>query len=79
MCQIDRDSIAVEVLRDIALDEGRMVAERQRAIDALTLFPATAVAALEYISRKAGLDVLKERAELYVKRIKSGAVLNMSA
>ena len=39
MCQIDRETIAIEVLRDIALDDKRMLAERQRAIDALTLFP----------------------------------------
>jgi hypothetical protein len=79
MCQMDRDSVAIEVLRDIALDDSRMLAERQRAIDALTLFPASAVMTLEYIVRKTDLDFLKDRAKLYIQRIKSGAHLSMSA
>jgi hypothetical protein len=79
MCQMDRDSVAIEVLRDIALDDKRMLAERQRAIDALTLFPASAVITLEYIVRKTDLEVLKNRARLYIQRIKSGAHLSMSA
>ena len=79
MCQMDRDSVAIEVLRDIALDDKRMLAERQRAIDALTLFPASAVMTLEYIVRKTDLMVLKDRARLYIQRIKSGAHLSMSA
>ena len=79
MCQMDRDSVAIEVLRDIALDDSRMLAERQRAIDALTLFPASAVMTLEYIVRKTDLEVLKDRARLYIQRIKSGAHLSMSA
>jgi hypothetical protein len=79
MCQMDRDSVAIEVLRDIALDDKRMLAERQRAIDALTLFPASAVITLEYIVRKTDLMVLKDRARLYIQRIKSGAHLSMSA
>jgi len=78
MCQIDRESIATEVLRDIALDDARMLAERQRAIDALTLFPSSAVTALEYIARKTDLEVLRERSRLYIQRIKSGAHLSMS-
>jgi hypothetical protein len=78
MCQIDRDTVVIEVLRDIALDDTRMLAERQRAIDALTLFPALAVVSLEYIVRKTDLDVLKERSKLYIQRIKSGAHLSMS-
>ena len=56
-----------------------MLAERQRAIDALTLFPASAVMTLEYIVRKTDLEVLKDRARLYIQRIKSGAHLSMSA
>jgi hypothetical protein len=76
---MDRDSVAIEVLRDIALDDKRMLAERQRAIDALTLFPASAVITLEYIVRKTDLMVLKDRARLYIQRIKSGAHLSMSA
>jgi hypothetical protein len=76
---MDRDSVAIEVLRDIALDDKRMLAERQRAIDALTLFPASAVITLEYIVRKTDLMVLKDRARLYIQRIKAGAHLSMSA
>ena len=79
MCQVDRNAVAIEVLRDIALDDSRMVADRQRAIDALTLFHNSSMQALEYIARKIDLDVLKERAKLYIQRIKSGAFLNMSA
>jgi hypothetical protein len=78
MCQIDRDIVAIEVLRDIALDDKRMLAERQRAINALTLFPASAVMTLEYIVRRTDLEVLKERSKLYIQRIKSGAHLSMS-
>ncbi|MEN6446449.1 MAG: hypothetical protein ABFD70_01750 [Syntrophaceae bacterium] len=78
MCEIDRESIAVEVLRDIALDDARMLAERQRAIDALTLFPSSALMTLEYIARKTDLEVLRERSRLYIQRIKSGAHLSMS-
>jgi len=78
MCEIDRESVAVEVLRDIALDDARMLAERQRAIDALTLFPSSALMTLEYIARKTDLEVLRERSRLYIQRIKSGAHLSMS-
>jgi len=78
MCQIDRESVAVEVLRDIAMDDSRMLAERQRAIDALTLFPSSALMTLEYIARKTDLEVLRERSRLYIQRIKSGAHLSMS-
>ena len=79
MCQIDRELIAREVLRDIAMDDNRMVAERQRAIDALTLFQASALETLEHIARKTDLDILKERSKLYIQRIKSGAILNMAS
>ena len=79
MCEIDREQVALEVLRDIALDDGRMLAERQRAVDAITLFHASSVKALEHIARKTDLEVLKERARLYIQRIKSGAHLSMSA
>ncbi|HQP31566.1 MAG TPA: hypothetical protein PLB81_09570 [Deltaproteobacteria bacterium] len=77
--KINKSEIAREVMRDIALDDGRMLAERQRAIDALTLFHAEALPMLEFIVRKADLDVLKERSRLYIQRIKSGAILSMSA
>jgi hypothetical protein len=78
MCETNREQIAQEVMRDIALDDSRMLAERQRAIDALTLFRAEALPILEFIVRKTDLDVLKERSKLYIQRIKSGAVLSMS-
>lgn len=79
MCEVDRTAVAVEVLSEIVLDDGRMIADRQRAIDALTLFHQSSLQALEYIVRKTDLDVLRERAKLYIGRIKSGAFLNMSA
>ena len=76
---MDKQQIAIEVLRDFALDSSAMVTERQRAIDALTIFKTSAVEALEYVFRKTDLDVLKERADLYIKRIKSGAITNLQA
>ncbi len=76
---MDKQKIAIEVLRDFALDSSTMVTERQRAIDALTIFKTSAVEALEYVFRKTDLDVLKERADLYIKRIKSGAITNLQA
>ena len=78
MCNVDREAVAIEVLSEIALDDGRMLAERQRAIDALTLFHASSAQALEYILRKIDLEILKDRAKLYIQRIKSGAFLSMS-
>lgn len=77
MCEVNRIGVAMEVLCEIALDDGRMLAERQRAIDALTLFRES-VNTLEHIARKTDLDVLKQRAGLYVQRIKSGAHISMS-
>jgi hypothetical protein len=79
MSQNDREEIAREVLCGIAMDDSRMVAERQRAIDALTLFQADALKSLEYIVRKTDLDILKERAKLYIHRTKSGAALSMAS
>ena len=76
---MDKQQIAIEVLRDFALDSSAMVTERQRAIDALTIFKTAAVEALEYVFRKTDLNVLKERADLYIKRIKSGATTNLQA
>jgi hypothetical protein len=74
---MDRMKVAMEVLRDCALDSNRMVTERQRAIDALTIFHESAVETLEYILRKTDLAVLKERADLYIKRIKTGMITNL--
>lgn len=76
---MDKQQIAIEVLRDFALDSSTMVTERQRAIDALTIFKTSAVEALEYVFRKTDLNVLKERADLYIKRIKSGTTTNLQA
>jgi hypothetical protein len=70
---------ALNALRDIALDDSRLVAERQRAIDAITLFPEYAVAVFDYIVRKTDLAILKERATLYSKRIKDGTTVNFTA
>ncbi|HHO77377.1 MAG TPA: hypothetical protein ENN05_13250 [Deltaproteobacteria bacterium] len=78
MCEVNKIEVAMEVLCDIAMDDGRMVAERQRAIDALTLFRES-LQTLEHIARKTDLDVLKQRAGLYIQRIKSGAHISMSA
>jgi hypothetical protein len=76
---MDKQQIAIEVLRDFALDSSMMVTERQRAIDALTIFKTSAVEALQYVYRKTDLNVLKERADLYIKRIKSGTTTNLQA
>jgi len=78
MCEFDRNAVAMEVLQDIAMDDRRMLAERQRAIDALTLFHDSSVSVLEHIARKTDLEVLKDRARLYIQRIRSGAFLSMS-
>lgn len=78
MCEVNRIEVAMEVLCDIAMDEGRMLAERQRAIDALTLFRES-LKTLEHIFRRTDLDVLRERAGLYIQRMKSGAHISMSA
>ena len=76
MCEFDRIAVTMEVLCEIAMDGGRMLAERQRAIDALTLFRESHQT-LEYILRKTDLDILKQRAGLYIQRMKSGTHLSM--
>lgn len=78
MCEVNRIEIVLEVLCGIAMDDGRMLAERQRAIDALTLFNES-LETLKLIERKTDLDVLKQRAGLYIQRMKSGAHISMSA
>lgn len=75
---MNNETIAMEVIRDIAMDPGRMLAERQRAIDALTLFRDKAVPALTHIERKTDMNVLKERCRLYIQRIKDGAITSMN-
>jgi hypothetical protein len=78
MCEVNRVEVAMEVLCDIAMDDARMLAERQRAIDALTLFRES-MKTLEHIASRTDLDVLKQRAGLYIQRMKSGAHISMSA
>jgi hypothetical protein len=74
----DKETIAIEVMRDMALDSGRVLVERQRAIDCLTLFREAAIPALQYIERKTDMNVLKERTRLYIQRIKQGASISMT-
>jgi hypothetical protein len=78
MCEFAKIAVTMEVLCEIAMDGGRMLAERQRAIDALTLFRES-LQTMEYISRKTDLDILRQRAGLYIQRMKSGAHISMSA
>ena len=80
MCQEceDHRMIAMQTLLRIAMDNQRMVAERQRAIDALTLFREQALPALDHIARQNTLDILKDRARLYIQRFKSGASMSLS-
>ncbi len=78
MCEFDKIAVTMDVLCEIAMDDGRMLAERQRAVDALTLFRES-LQTLEYIFRKTDLDILKQRAGLYIQRMKSGAHISMSA
>ncbi|HOO46094.1 MAG TPA: hypothetical protein PLM29_07695 [Deltaproteobacteria bacterium] len=75
---MDRNNVAIEVLRDMAMDSSRVLVERQRAIDALTLFREGAIPALNYIERKTDMGVLKERARLYIDRIRQGATISMT-
>lgn len=74
-----QDKIAIEVMKNIAIDSSRVLAERQRAIDALTLFREASLPAFKEIEKKVDVNILKERARLYIQRIKDGAVLNMNA
>jgi hypothetical protein len=73
-----RDNVAIEVLRDMVMDESRVLVERQRAIDALTLFREAAIPALNYVERKTDMNVLKERTRLYIRRIEQGATISMT-
>ena len=80
MCQdcVDHQKITMQTLLSIAMDEERMVAERQRAIDALTLFREQALPALNHIAKQNTMDILKDRARLYIQRFKSGASMSLS-
>jgi hypothetical protein len=73
-----QEKIAIDVIKNIAIDSSRVLAERQRAIDALTLFREEALSALKDIEKKVDVNVLKERARLYIQRIKEGAILSMN-
>jgi hypothetical protein len=75
---MDREQIAIDVLRDMVMDSSRVLVERQRAIDALTLFREDAVPALNYVERKTDMNVLKERSRLYIQRIKQGSSISMT-
>ena len=72
------ESIAIEVLTGMALDDARVLAERQRAIDALTLFHEEALKALQMIEKKVHNQVLKERSRRYQDRIRQGASISMT-
>jgi hypothetical protein len=74
----DNETIAIEVLRDLVMDSSRVLVERQRAVDALTLFREASITALEYIERKTDMEVLKERSRLYIQRIRAGASISMT-
>jgi hypothetical protein len=75
---MENEKIAMEVLKNIAMDPGRVLVERQRAIDALTLFRESAIPALQYIERKTDMDVLRQRSSLYIGRIRKGAAVTMT-
>ena len=77
----DRDiKTAIKVLKEMVLSGNltRPLTERQRAIDALTLFHKDSRDAFADIIRRTDNPVLKERAELYLKRIEDGAELSMN-
>jgi hypothetical protein len=57
---MENEKIAIEVLKNIAMDGSRILAERQRAIDALTLFRDAALASFKEIEKKVDVNVLKE-------------------
>jgi len=75
---MDKEQIAMSVLEGIALDGSRVLAERQRAIDALTLFHNSAIPVFANIQRKTDMSVLKERSRLYIQRIQEGASISMT-
>ncbi len=74
----DRESIAMDVLKDIAMNIEGILAERQRAVDALTLFREKALPVLEFIAKKINdSNNLKERANVYIRNLKSGSRVHM--
>ena len=71
--------ITINVLKDIALSESeRPFAERQRAIDALSLFHEDSMKAFKEISKKADNKSLKDRADLYIQRLEAGAITSLN-
>ncbi|MGD0274963.1 MAG: hypothetical protein ABSB79_02735 [Syntrophales bacterium] len=77
MGEQSREMIAIDVLKDIALVMDGMIFERQRAVDALTLFHRKALPALEEIAKKVDSKLLKEQATMYINRIKAGIDTNV--
>jgi hypothetical protein len=75
---MDEEKIAMSILEGIALDGSRVLVERQRAIDALTLFHNSAIPFLMNVERKTDMVVLKERSRLYIQRIQEGASTSMT-
>ncbi|HPX51587.1 MAG: hypothetical protein GXY28_11465 [Bacteriovoracaceae bacterium] len=75
---MQNEDIAIDVLKTIAMDSSRVLVERQRAIDALTLFRESSIPALTFIERKTDMNVLKERCALYIRRIREGAAISMT-
>lgn len=75
---MENEQVAIDVIQGIAMDANRVLVERQRAIDALTLFHDAALPALTFIERKTDMNVLKERCGLYIQRIKAGANISMT-
>lgn len=76
MCEMDTVATAIAVLKEIALVGDGTLFERQRAIDALTLFRARALPALEEIERRIDATTLKVCAGLYAQRIRDGVMTN---
>jgi hypothetical protein len=81
MCdsQVDRKMVAIDVLKEIVMVADGILFERQRAIDALTLFRRQALPALQEIVKKVDSKVLKERASVYMQRINDGVDTNTLA
>ena len=79
MCEQDRKMIAIDVLKDIVLVADGIMFERQRAIDALTLFHSQAMPALKEIIKKVDSKLLKDRASVYLQRINEGIDTNVCA
>lgn len=69
---------AVEALKQIVLDPQRVMVERQRAVDAITLFPSQATTIFEHILKRVDSSILREQTDTYLRRIKAGQNTNMT-